>query len=45
LPGDVYQSGAQLCSQLFVVVRKCCGGAPLGYLHCIQSVSPISSGA
>lgn len=44
LPGDVYQSGAQLCSQLFVVVQKCNACAPLGYTLCLQSVSPISSG-
>ena len=45
LPGDVYQSGAQLCSQLFVVVQRCNACAPLGYTLCLQSVTPIASGA
>ena len=44
LPGDVYQAGPQLCSQLFVVVQKCNACAPLGYTLCLQSVSPICSG-
>jgi hypothetical protein len=44
LPGDIYQAGCGvLCNQLFVVVKRCCAGAPLGYIHCIASVSPICS--